>query len=210
MRLTPFDQRVVTAYRAARGRGRRAAAEVSAGQLHLDHHVLAVLIEYAADVGSLGDGTLGLRAAATGPCCLHLDADPALLGYLVHRLSAAALGPEGRCVGLAGRPDRLELRPPEGHGRIVLHVDAAGMRALSEWERDLALVHEGDRNACGAEPPCPGTTRHGDGLAADVLASRELRRVVRRLPAVPHAHEVPMPVPVSVRIEADSVSDSRR
>ncbi|MCX4959782.1 hypothetical protein [Streptomyces virginiae] len=204
MRLTPFEWRVVTAYRSARGQGCRAAAAVCAGQLRLDRYVLAALIEYAADVGSLGVGAFGLRAAATGPCCLHLDADPTLLGYLVHRLSAA-LGSEGRCAGVRGRPDRLELRPRDGHGRIVFHLDAAGVHALSEWERELALVHEGDRSACRTEPLRPGVTRHGGGVAADVPASRELRRVLRRLPAVPHAHEAS----VSVWIETGSARHSR-
>ncbi|GGR87336.1 hypothetical protein Snoj_65880 [Streptomyces nojiriensis] len=205
MRLTPFEWRVVTAYRAARGQGCRAVAAVCAGQLRLDRHVLAALIEYATDVGSPGVGAFGLRAAATGPCCLHLDADPSLLGYLVHRLSAADLGPEERCAGVRGRPDRLELRTRDGHGRIVFHLDAAGVHALGEWERDLALVHGGDRSTCRTEPLRPGVTRQGGGLADDVPASRELRRLLSRLPAVPRAHEASMPV----RIEADSVGHSR-
>ncbi|WP_158754629.1 hypothetical protein [Streptomyces sp. NRRL F-2580] len=197
MRLTPFERRVVTAC--------RAAATVCPGQLRLERHVLAALIEYATDVESLGGGAFGLRGAATGPCCLHLDADPSLLGYLVHRLSAADLGPEGRCTVVRGRPDRLELRPRDGHGRIVFHLDAAGVRALGEWERDLTLVYGGDRSARRTELPCPGAAQYGGGPAADVPASRELRRVVRGLPAVLHAHEAS----VSVRIETGSARDPR-
>ncbi|MFE5869616.1 hypothetical protein ACFQ6V_13340 [Streptomyces roseifaciens] len=202
MRLTPFERRVITAYRAARPRGCRAATAACGGQLRLEHHVLAALIEYATDVGPLGDGAFGLRAAATGPCCLHLDADPALLGYLVHRLSATALGPGGRCTGVRGRPDRLELRPRDGRGRIVFHLDAAGVRALSEWERDLALVYGGDRSDCRTEPPCAGAPCHGVDFVVDALASRELQRVVRRLPAIPHAHEESMAVRVRAGLPA--------
>ncbi|MEH6374651.1 hypothetical protein V7793_10000 [Streptomyces sp. KLMMK] len=189
VRLTPFERRVIAAYRAARRQGRRAATAACGGQLRLEHHVLAALIEYATDVEPLGDGAFGLRAAATGPCCLHLDADPSLLGYLVHRLSAVALGPGGRCTGVRGRPDRLELRPRDGRGRVVFHLDAVGVRALSEWERDLARVYGDERSGCRTEPSCAGAPRHGAGLGVDALASRELQRVVRRLPVIPHAHE---------------------
>ncbi|MEV8070544.1 hypothetical protein AB0P32_31255 [Streptomyces sp. NPDC085995] len=185
---------------------RAAGAEQSA----LERRVLEALMEYARDVGPAADGPLGLRAGSAGPACLHLAAEPFLTGYLLHRLCPVVLGAGERLAGLPGlrlvsrRPGRLELRRREGRGRIFLHLDAAAERALADWDRDRVLVYGGGRCVPGATAlvPCndlrerPGlhpceqaALCHAADRAADAPASEELRRLVRRLPALPGVHD---------------------
>jgi len=194
-------------------RSRTATAALCKGQSGIERRVLETLVEYARDVAPLDGCLLGLRAASAGPACLHLDTEPSLLGYLVHRLCPAVVGADERLVGVPGlrlahsRPGRLELRRRDGHGRLVLHLDAVGERALGDWDRDRAAVYRGGRSVPGA--PAPSSCRELRSLAglhpserealrrsADTAAdatvdaerSRELRRLVHDLPVLPDAH----------------------
>ncbi|MEU6143259.1 hypothetical protein ABZ848_23185 [Streptomyces sp. NPDC047081] len=175
-----------------------ATAAVCVGQPGLERRVLEALIEYTKDVGPVGGGLLGLRAASAGPACLHVEGEPTLLGYLVHRLCPAIVGGGAYFVGVPGlrlarsRPGRLELRFRDGHGRLVLHLDAVGERVLDEWDRDRATVYRGGRCALGTvdglHPAELEALRHRAEAIVDARWSLELRRIVRRLPAIPDPH----------------------
>ena len=159
---------------------RTATEAVCAGQLSIEQRLGEALTEYARDVEPLDEGVLGIRAASEGPACLHLDAEPILLGYLVHRLA-----PGLRLV--RGTPGRLELRHRDGHGRLVFHLDAAAEHVLDVWKRDLATVHPHLVTVHFAGPS------HPDAAAE----SRKLRRLLRDLPVVPSAHDHPETVPIT-------------
>ncbi|WP_369364412.1 hypothetical protein AB5L52_14735 [Streptomyces sp. CG4] len=210
MRLTWFKQRVVDVYRAAQPQSCQAPPAACKGQSGLERRVLEVLIEYARDVEPLDDGVLGLRAASAGPVCLHVDAEPSLVGYLVHRLTPAVVHVGEQLVGvpglrlMPGRPGRLELCRHDGHGQLVFHLDPAAECALREWDRDRATVYRGGRSAPGATVASPccelrgmerlhpseqEALRSGVDTVLDEVGSRELRRLVRHLPAVPDAHD---------------------
>lgn len=151
---------------------RTADEAVCAGQLSIEQRMGEALTEYARDVEPLDEGVLGIRAASAGPACLHLDAEPILLGYLVHRLA-----PGLRLV--RGMPGRLELRHCDGHGRLVFHLDAAAEHVLDVWRRDLATVYPNlvTVHFAGSSHPDAGAE------------SRKLRRRLRDLPVVPSVHD---------------------
>ncbi|OPG08876.1 hypothetical protein B1R27_08125 [Streptomyces sp. GKU 895] len=149
-----------------------------AGQLSIEQRLGEALAEYARDVEPLDEGVLGIRAASAGPACLHLDAEPILLGYLVHRLA-----PGLRLV--RGTPGRLELRRRDGHGRLVFPLDAAAEHVLDVWRRDLATVH-----------PNLVPVHFAGSSHPDAAESRKLRRLLRDLPVVPSAHDHPATVQI--------------
>ncbi|GAA1151556.1 hypothetical protein F4556_003989 [Kitasatospora gansuensis] len=209
-----FEQRVIGAYRTALLHDRGAATAECRGQLRLERHLMDCLLECVTDLGPLGGGAFGLRSATAGPACLHLVVEPSLLGHLLHRLCPAVLtaGSDERLAGVPGlrltedRPDRVELRHRDGHGRLVLHPDRAGRLARCDWDDDFAAVYTSGDGRCSCLASAPHHDHHrlrhapelhpaewralrrpGDS-ADDAIASRELRRAARQLPGVPNAH----------------------
>lgn len=98
--------------------------------------------------------------ALAGPACLHLAVQSWFVPHLVHTL-LPSLNDDGSLDGtpgfrhIPGRDDfRYELGAPDGHGRLVFHLDA---QALDDWnvfasEDDLFGIECSD--LCPPDP-CP-------------------------------------------------------
>ncbi|MFF4531684.1 hypothetical protein ACFY1P_20730 [Streptomyces sp. NPDC001407] len=209
----------------AEAAGPRTAAAVCPGQQRLEHHLVRALGSHA-DLDPEPGHFLWVTHALAGAACLHLTVQewrfPAVFNELIPYFCDGDTlnGTPGLRQRPGTDPQRVELVPLDGHGRLVFHLTARHVEEWKEWETESEECYYVYCHAGCPPAPCPrqelATTdrslihrlhqlpgvhpaEHQALLAAGDRAqwaetSRRLRQALARHPAPAPAHHHPIPL----------------